>query len=137
MRTRREKRRAVLSLFGGLAAVCCALAIFFGAMGNLNADSGEQSRRQLEETLRRAAVACYAAQGAYPPDLSYIEEHWGVQIDRSRYAVFYQVEGSNLMPDITVLERETGESKTQNCICPLCCPWGCLPCSRSVCCPSC
>ena len=64
-------------------------------------------RRQLEETLRRAAVACYAAQGAYPPDLSYIEEHWGVQIDRSRYAVFYQVEGSNLMPDITVLERET------------------------------
>ena len=67
----------------------------------------EQSRRQLEETLRRAAVACYAAQGAYPPDLNYIEEHWGVQIDRSRYAVFYQVEGSNLMPDITVLERET------------------------------
>ena len=65
------------------------------------------ARRQLEETLRRAAVACYAAQGAYPPDLDYIEEHWGVQIDRSRYAVFYQVEGSNLMPDITVLERET------------------------------
>ena len=57
--------------------------------------------------MGRAAVACYAAQGAYPPDLSYIEEHWGVQIDRSRYAVFYQVEGSNLMPDITVLERET------------------------------
>lgn len=52
-------------------------------------------------------MACYAAQGAYPPDLNYIEEHWGVQIDRSRYAVFYQVEGSNLMPDITVLERET------------------------------
>ena len=107
MKTRREKRRAVLSLVGGAATVCCALAIFFGAMGNLNADSVEQSRRQLEETLRRAAVACYAAQGAYPPDLDYIEEHWGVQIDRSRYAVFYQVEGSNLMPDITVLERET------------------------------
>ena len=107
MGTRRERCRAVLSLVGGAATVCCALAIFFGAMGNLNADSGEQSRRQLEETLRRAAVACYAAQGAYPPDLSYIEEHWGVQIDRSRYTVFYRVEGSNLMPDITVLERET------------------------------
>lgn len=107
MGTRRERCRAVLSLMGGAATVCCALAIFFEAMGNLDQDSGERSRRQLEETLRRAAVACYAAQGAYPPDLSYIEEHWGVQIDRSRYAVFYQVEGSNLMPDITVLERET------------------------------
>ena len=107
MGTRRESRRAVLCLLGGLAAVCCALAIFFEGVGNLDQNSGERSRRQLEETLRRAAVACYAAQGAYPPDLSYIEEHWGVQIDRSRYAVFYQVEGSNLMPDITVLERET------------------------------
>ena len=67
----------------------------------------ELRRRFVEETIRRAAVACYAAQGAYPKDLDYIEEHWGVQIDWSRYAVFYQVEGSNLMPDITVLERET------------------------------
>ena len=107
MGTRRERHRVVLSLLGGLTAVCCALAIFFECVGNLDQNSGERSRRQLEETLRRAAVACYAAQGAYPPDLSYIEEHWGVQIDRSRYAVFYQVEGSNLMPDITVLERET------------------------------
>ena len=107
MGTRRERCRAVLSLLGGLAAACCALAIFFEGVGNFDQNSGERSRRQLEETLRRAAVACYAAQGAYPPDLDYIEEHWGVQIDWSRYAVFYQVEGSNLMPDITVLERET------------------------------
>ncbi|MEI3141195.1 MAG: hypothetical protein V8S34_06345 [Lawsonibacter sp.] len=61
-----RKRRAVLSLLGGLAAACCALAIFFDGLGNLDPDSGERSRRQLEETLRRAAVACYAAQGAYP-----------------------------------------------------------------------
>ena len=107
MGTRRERRRAVLSLLGGRAAACWARAIFFEGGGNVDQNSGERSRRQLEETLRRAAVACYAAQGAYPPNLDYIEEHWGVQIDRSRYAVFYQVEGSNLMPDITVLERET------------------------------
>ena len=68
MGTRRERRRAVLSLLGGLAAACCALAIFFEGVGNLDQNSGERSRR---------------------------------------HAVFYQVEGSNLMPDITVLERET------------------------------
>ena len=106
MKTRREKRRAVLSLVGGAATVCCALAIFFGAMGNLNADSGEQSRRQLEETLRRAAVACYAAEGIYPPDLTYLEEHYGIQVDETRSTVDYTVFASNLMPDITVLENE-------------------------------
>lgn len=66
MKTRREKRRAVLSLFGGLAAVCCALAIFFGAMGNLNADSGEQSRRQLEETLRGRRWPAMPPRGPIP-----------------------------------------------------------------------
>lgn len=91
-----------------LAAVALAALVWFlAAVSNLETGRQNEDRTQLEDAIRRAAVACYAAQGAYPPDLDYIEEHWGVQIDRSRYAVFYQVEGSNLMPDITVLERET------------------------------
>ena len=30
---------------------------------------------------------------------------YGLQIDREHYTVFYNIFGSNLMPDITVLER--------------------------------
>ena len=60
---------------------------------------------QLEEAVRRSAVACYAAEGAYPPDVEYLEEHYGLQVDRERYAVKYEVIASNLMPDITVLEK--------------------------------
>ena len=52
-------------------------------------------------------LACYAAEGIYPPDLAYLEEHYGIQIDESRYTVYYDIFGSNLMPDITVLENET------------------------------
>ena len=40
-----------------------------------------------------------------PPDLAYLEEHYGVQIDEERFTVSYVVFGSNLMPDITVLEQ--------------------------------
>ena len=56
--------------------------------------------------MRRAAVACYAAEGIYPPTLEYLEEHYGVQVDRERYTVVYDVFASNLMPDVTVLEHE-------------------------------
>ena len=58
--------------------------------------------------IRKASgscVACYAAEGVYPPDLAYLEEHYGVQIDEERFTVSYVVFGSNLMPDITVLEQ--------------------------------
>ncbi len=61
----------------------------------------------METALRRAAVACYAAEGIYPPTLDYLKQHYGVQIDENRYAVFYEVFADNLMPDITVLVKET------------------------------
>ena len=50
-------------------------------------------------------MACYAAEGAYPPSLEYLKEHYGVQIDGERYTVHYMVIADNLMPDITVLEN--------------------------------
>ena len=51
-------------------------------------------------------MACYAAEGVYPPTLSYLEEHYGLQIDEERYTVHYSAFAENLMPDITVLENE-------------------------------
>ena len=59
----------------------------------------------LEEALRRAAVACYAAEGIYPPNVEYMVEHYGLQIDSRRYVVSYTSFAENLMPDITVLEK--------------------------------
>lgn len=84
--------------------ILAVLLWFFSAMGNLNRDSGDEGRRQLETALRRSAVACYAAEGVYPPNLDYLTEHYGVQIG-DEYTVFYEVFASNLMPDITVLEK--------------------------------
>ena len=82
-----------------------AAAIFLVGLSRLDAGQSEQGRRQLEESLRRAAVTCYATEGLYPPTLNYLEEHYGIQIDRTRYAVFYEIFAENLMPDITVLEK--------------------------------
>ena len=93
-----------------LPALLLAVALllwFFIGMGRVARDSGEEARAQLETALRRSAVACYAAEGRYPQDVAYLEEHYGIRIDRSRYVVFYEVYGSNLMPQITVLQRET------------------------------
>lgn len=90
-----------------LTPLLAALAVWWllAGMGRVSDGGGEEGRRQLEDTLRRAAVSCYAAEGVYPPTLSYLEEHYGVQIDASAYTVYYSVFADNLMPDITVLEN--------------------------------
>lgn len=104
-------RRILKRLRGALrpAALClvflAALAFFAGSLGSLDEGQSQEGLRQLEEALRRGCVACYATEGAYPPDLEYLEEHYGVQVDRERYNVFYDVFAANLMPGITVLEN--------------------------------
>ncbi len=88
------------------AAVLAVLLWFLTAVGNLSRGNRQEGREQLETALRRSAVACYAAEGIYPPTLEYLTEHYGVQIGEE-YIVFYEIFASNLMPDITVLEKET------------------------------
>lgn len=85
-------------------AIVAVLLLFLTGLSNLDRGSSEEGRQQLEDALRRAAVACYAAEGIYPPTLDYLSEHYGVQIS-DQYIVFYEIFASNLMPDITVLEK--------------------------------
>lgn len=89
-------------IFAVILAVCLWL---FAALGDLDAGQAEKGRQQLEKALRRAAVACYAAEGVYPPTLEYLTEHYGVQVNTDRYNVFYEVFAENLMPEITVLGK--------------------------------
>lgn len=86
-----------------------AVAVLLGfstALGNLDAGRSEEDRDQRETAIRRSCVACFAAEGSYPQDVQYLKDHYGLQIDEERYAVFYDVFAENLMPDITVLELE-------------------------------
>jgi len=66
--------------------------------------SKTEGLRILEDSIRRAVVVCYAVEGRYPNSVEYIEENFGVRIDRSKYAVHYNIFASNILPDITVVE---------------------------------
>lgn len=56
----------------------------------------------LDGALRRAIVTCYAVEGRYPPSLDYIDRNYGVSVDQTRYAVFYDVFAANVMPTVRI-----------------------------------
>ena len=101
-------RNRISAIFRWLAALLAALCLvlFISSLASVDRQQGEEGRQQLETALRRAAVACYAAEGVYPPTVEYLQQHYGVQIEEERYIVFYEIFANNLMPDITVLEKE-------------------------------
>lgn len=75
------------------------------SLRHMGKDVAAEDRQQLENAIRRAAVACYAAEGFYPPDMDYITQHYGVQADTQRYHVFYEIFAENIMPQIIVTGR--------------------------------
>lgn len=101
---KKKEKRSLSGLLTPVIAVVALLA-FMTALSNLTEGNNIQGREQLETALRRSAVACYAAEGMYPADLAYLQEHYGIQIDEERFTVIYDAIASNLMPDITVLEN--------------------------------
>ena len=86
-----------------LLLTLCICAVFLFSLRNLRVDHAQKDKEQLEQALTRAAVACYAAEGVYPPSLEYLTEHYAVSINEETYTVKYKYIASNLLPDITVL----------------------------------
>ena len=65
--------------------------------------SNAEGLRILEESIHRAVVISYAIEGRYPDSIEYIEKNYGIHIDRTKYAVHYNIFASNIIPDITVV----------------------------------
>ena len=93
-----KKRSVILAV----AVLLC----FLLAVKQLEQGADAQGKQQLEDALRRTAVACYASEGFYPPNVAYMVQHYGLQYNENMYRVHYEIFASNLMPEITVLERQ-------------------------------
>lgn len=85
--------------------IVASLLGYSSAVDSLDSGKDAENLRQLENALRKGCAECYAVEGAYPPNLEYLEEHYGIQVDETKYTVYYSMFAQNLMPDITVLEN--------------------------------
>ena len=54
----------------------------------------------------RNITACYATEGRYPESLAYLKEKSGLSYDEKTFFVDYIVRGSNLRPEVTIIERK-------------------------------
>ena len=96
-----------------IAIVLLMLLLLAGVwllVGRVGNSSGAAQTEFVTEAVHNAALTCYAVEGAYPTDLEYLRAHYGLAYDQSRYFVRYDSIGSNLMPDISVIEVEASGS---------------------------
>ncbi|MDR3295629.1 MAG: hypothetical protein LBT26_07370 [Clostridiales Family XIII bacterium] len=86
-----------------------ALVIFVFVVTRIAGRSETEGMQLTYESVRRAAVQCYALEGIYPSDFDYLKEHYGLRPDEGKYIILYDYVASNLMPDITVVSAAAAE----------------------------
>ena len=96
-----------------IAIVLLMILLFCGVwtlLSRVGSKSDTAQTQFVTEAVHNAALTCYAVEGAYPGDLEYLRAHYGLAYDQDRYMVRYDSFGSNLMPDISVIEVEASGS---------------------------
>lgn len=71
----------------------------------MNDASEDAQLEMVENAVRDAVITCYAVEGAYPSDLQYLVDNYGLYYDKDTYIVFYDAFASNVMPEIRVRLR--------------------------------
>lgn len=97
-----KKKSGLLILLLALLLLALLTVLCFGHSGR---DVSEEGAAAIRETVRRSALQCYVVEGVYPPDLQYLEENYGLQINTEDYLVVYDCFASNLPPSIRVIGR--------------------------------
>ena len=102
-------RKQALKPFGFLFSVCIFLLILFlfvQGISSLSKSTKKRQKESLENAIMRNITYCYTVEGTYPESLSYLKENYGLTYNEDLFFVDYRISGSNILPDVTIIERE-------------------------------
>lgn len=99
-----------ISVIVGVLVIAVAVGVVFVAIGNYGQSYSEKRLTQIRETVLSYVAQCYALEGSYPADLSYLEDNYGLVLDRDKYIYHYVTIASNMFPDLKVIPIEREES---------------------------
>ncbi len=98
---RMRDARFITSIAGIALAGIVIVAVFIALTG-LSGGQSDQYREIQLAAIRKAARQCYALEGAYPPDLQYLADEYGLILNTRDYNFRYEVPAGNLPPIVEV-----------------------------------
>lgn len=93
-------RRLVLALIV-FAVLLLGVYLLVNKVGSA---SGQAETELVRDAVRSAVLTCYAVEGAYPTNINYLKEYYGLAYNEEAYKVLYDSFASNVMPSIIVFE---------------------------------
>ncbi len=69
---------------------------------NLSENNKNITRQAAYSIIKKTIMQCYASEGSYPNDLKYLEDHYGLILDKKNFIYEYNIFSSNIMPEIII-----------------------------------
>lgn len=88
-----------------LALLLLAAAVFGFIESARSDDNLANAAAAIRRTVESTARQCYVIEGVYPPDLEYLEQNYGLQINTEDFYVRYEIYASNQPPTVKVVEK--------------------------------
>ena len=105
MRKKYRHRGSWVPTVLGLLLFAAVAVWMIRGVGEAAQVSDREGLRMAQQAVRQAAVSCYALEGTYPATYEDLKRSSGIAVDEEKYSVFYDIFASNIMPEITVVER--------------------------------
>lgn len=71
-------------------------------MGSGREEKRQEGAQAIRDLIERTARQCYVVEGVYPPNLAYLEDHYGIEVNKKDYYVTYEAFASNVPPSVIV-----------------------------------
>ena len=80
--------------------------VFLFAVSKASEGSIHEQRQSLSDAVDRAIIQCYVTEGKYPESFEYLQENYGIIYDEEQFRVDYVIYGSNMKPDVTIINLQ-------------------------------
>lgn len=81
------------------------IILFIYGISAVSSSSVVNDKEILTDAINRNIVHCYCVEGMYPPDIKYMQDHYGLTYDDSKYIIDYEYIGANIMPNVMIIPR--------------------------------
>ncbi len=95
----RNHKFITLCIIAAIIAACIVLYAVFSVTDEEIADR----ENAIKETVQERALQCYVIENAYPESLAYLEENYGLTVNKEDYLIVYDLFAENQPPQIKVI----------------------------------
>lgn len=100
------KKRIFSSYTITIVIFITVIVLFVYGIATISNSSVTNDKDILEKAINHDIIHCYCVEGMYPPNVKYMEQHYGLTYDSDKYIVDYEYIGANIMPKVMIISKQ-------------------------------